>query len=131
MVMPITSARLPLSHASSVQIFVYVIASHKLVALEVMRCCSACAHNSCFVIRIVSGNALRLQETRWGFGNVLRFWIEAGKKAGEHERKRMSWMPGGDDSGFCLSLASMRVWKRKGGHTRERLDMCGDPCKDK
>ena len=32
----------------------------------------------------------------------------------------MSWVLGGDDSGFCLSLASMRVWKKeRGTYARE------------
>jgi len=57
----------------------------------VARCCSACYHNSRFVVRIASRQALWLGAYVWAFGDAsgcgdaLEFWIDApaGKAVGK------------------------------------------------
>jgi len=87
--------------------------------LEVMRCCSACS--SYLIIRIVSGNLLRLSEMGSSFGNTIGFWTDAvaGRRKSRKELEAMS------SGSFCFCLCvSAGVRKREKRDIRRREWIC-------
>jgi len=84
---------------------------------EVVRCCSA-SSGYCFIVRIVFGNALvssagrKAEEPEWGVKEL------------DAQRIRAAGV-------FGSLLLARECAKGKRRHTRKRMDMCGDPWRDR